>query len=145
MPNKYKIPPSNKKKKSILNNISKLVIYYPIKIKHVLWKSHYGKTLLLILIISIIFILIWNGYNINGDYPEPTDNEENSRTDRYLTVILNLCMGLLSGIIAIILGIESYKTLLDHNIFSEKGFLHNHYSTVLLSKSHHHRNVELDY
>lgn len=128
MPNKYEISPSNKKKKSIFNKISKLVIYYPLKIKHVLWKSHYGKTILLILILSTIFILVWNGYNINGDYPEQIseDNiEVNSIIDRYITVILYLCMGLLSGIIAIILGVESYKTLLDHNIVLEKEELVN--------------------
>ena len=120
MPNEYEISPSNKKKRSIFNRISKFVIYYPLKIKHVLWKSHYGKTILLFFIIIIIAILIVYGYKINGDYPERTDNEI---WHRFATVLLSLCMGLLSGILSIILGVESYKTFLEHNDLVKKAEL----------------------
>ena len=120
MPNNDEISPSNKKKKSIFNRISKLFIYYPIKIKHVLFNSHVGKALLLFFILLTIGILICYGYKINGDYPESTDNEI---WHRFATLLLSLCMGLLSGIISIILGVESYKTFLEHKDLVKKAEL----------------------
>ena len=143
---------TNKPGKPILNTISKFFIYYPLKIKHVFINSHFGKALLLCIIITIITLLIWYSYKINGDYPELTDNEkeqindnvnkdfpnlnpderkekgnniieQKERWDRFATVLLSLCMGLISGIISIILGVESYKTLLEHNVLAEKEVL----------------------
>lgn len=103
----------------------KIFIKYPYRLKYILWNCHFGKLLILLLIIFIIIILIWNNYNINGDYPELSDAEKKQLEDngedidnilrnyRYLTLLLNICLGLLSGILSIILGVESYKSLLE--------------------------------
>lgn len=116
-PNSEKETKSLYKPKSFLK---KLFIYYPSKIKHVFLNSHVGKALLLFFIIIIIAILIVYGYKINGDYPESTDNEI---WHRFATLLLSLCMGLLSGIISIILGVESYKTFLEHKDLVKKAEL----------------------
>ena len=117
----------------------KLLIKYPYRLKYIFWNCHFGKLLVLLIIIAIIIILIWNNYNINGDYPELSDAEKKQLEDngedidkvlrnyRFLTLLLNLCMGLLSGILSIILGVESYKSLLAQR---EKNIQMNHLSIV---------------
>ena len=117
----------------------KIFIKYPYRLKYILWNCHFGKLLVLLLIISIIIILIWNNYNINGDYPELSDAEKKQLEDngedidnvlrnyRFLTLLLNICLGLLSGILSIILGVESYKSLL---LQREKNIQMNHLSTL---------------
>ena len=117
----------------------KIFIKYPYRLKYILWNCHFGKLLVLLLIISIIIILIWNNYNINGDYPELSDAEKKQLEDngedidnvlrnyRFLTLVLNICLGLLSGILSIILGVESYKSLL---LQREKNIQMNHLSTL---------------
>lgn len=117
----------------------KIFIKYPYRLKYILWNCHFGKLLILLLIIFIIIILIWNNYNINGDYPELSDAEKKQLEDngedidnvlrnyRYLTLLLNICLGLLSGILSIILGVESYKSLLEQR---KKGNYINNLSTL---------------
>jgi hypothetical protein len=97
---------------------------YPNKLIKIFWNNHFGKFAILVIIITIGCILISNGYNINGDYPELTDLEKKEleenginiddelRMRRFLTVLLNMCLVLFSGIISIILGVESYKSFL---------------------------------
>ena len=117
----------------------KIFIKYPYKLKYIFWNCHFGKLLVLLLIIAIIIILIWNNYNINGDYPELSDAEKKQLEDngedidkvlrnyRFLTLLLNICLGLLSGILSIILGVESYKSLLAQR---EKSIQMNHLSIL---------------
>lgn len=117
----------------------KIFIKYPYRLKYILWNCHFGKLLILLLIIFIIIILIWNNYNINGDYPELSDAEKKQLEDngkdidnvlrnyRFFTLLLNICLGLLSGILSIILGVESYKSLLAQR---EKNIQMNHLSTL---------------
>jgi hypothetical protein len=117
----------------------KIFIKYPYRLKYILWNCHFGKLLILLLIIFIIIILIWNNYNINGDYPELSDAEKKQLEDngkdidnvlrnyRFLTLLLNICLGLLSGILSIILGVESYKSLLEQR---KKGIFISNLSTL---------------
>lgn len=127
---------SSYKKETIFK---KIFIKYPYKLKYIFWNCHFGKLLVLLLIIAIIIILIWNNYNINGDYPELSDAEKKQLEDngedidkvlrnyRFLTLLLNICLGLLSGILSIILGVESYKSLLAQR---EKNIQMNHLSIL---------------
>ena len=135
-PNSEKETNSLYKPKSFLK---KIFIKYPYRLKYILWNCHFGKLLILLLIIFIIIILIWNNYNINGDYPELTDAEKKQLEDngedidnvlrnyRFLTLLLNICLGLLSGILSIILGVESYKSLLEQR---KKGIFISNLSTL---------------
>jgi hypothetical protein len=119
--------------------LKKIFIKYPYRLKYVLWNCHFGKLLILLLIIFIIILLIWNNYNINGDYPELSDAEKKQLEDngedidnvlrnyRFLTLLLNICLGLLSGILSIILGVESYKSLLEQR---KKGIQITNLSTI---------------
>ena len=135
-PNSEKETNSLYKPKSFLK---KIFIKYPYRLKYIFWNCHFGKLLVLLLIIAIIIILIWNNYNINGDYPELSDAEKKQLEDngkdidnvlrnyRFLTLLLNICLGLLSGILSIILGVESYKSLLAQR---EKNIQMDHLSIL---------------
>ena len=137
------IPNDSKKETNSLYKpksfLKKIFIKYPYRLKYILWNCHFGKLLILLLIIFIIIILIWNNYNINGDYPELTDAEKKQLEDngedidnvlrnyRFFTLLLNICLGLLSGILSIILGVESYKSLLEQR---KKGIFISNLSTL---------------
>jgi hypothetical protein len=115
---------NNNKNSSKLDEFGKKLMKYPNKLIKIFWNNHFGKFAILVIIITIGCILISNGYNINGDYPELTDLEKKEleenginiddelRMRRFLTVLLNMCLVLFSGIISIILGVESYKSFL---------------------------------
>ena len=122
-PDKYQVDNDNKNS-SKLDVFGKKLMKYPNKLIKIFWNNHFGKFAILVIIITIGCILISNGYNINGDYPELTDLEKKEleenginiddelRMRRFLTVLLNMCLVLFSGIISIILGVESYKSFL---------------------------------
>lgn len=141
MADRYTVGPE-KETKSLYKPKSffkKMFIKYPYRLKYILWNCHFGKLLILLLIIFIIIILIWNNYNINGDYPELSDAEKKQLEDngedidnvlrnyRFFTLLLNICLGLLSGILSIILGVESYKSLLEQR---KKGIFISNLSTL---------------
>jgi hypothetical protein len=141
MADRYTVGPE-KETKSLYKPKSffkKIFIKYPYRLKYILWNCHFGKLLILLLIIFIIIILIWNNYNINGDYPELSDAEKKQLEDngedidnvlrnyRFFTLLLNICLGLLSGILSIILGVESYKSLLEQR---KKGIFISNLSTL---------------
>jgi hypothetical protein len=120
----FKYQVGNDKNSSKLDVFGKKLMKYPNKLIKIFWNNHFGKFAILVIIITIGCILISNGYNINGDYPELTDLEKKEleenginiddelRMRRFLTVLLNMCLVLFSGIISIILGVESYKSFL---------------------------------
>jgi hypothetical protein len=122
---------NDNKNSSKLDEFGKKLMKYPNKLIKIFWNNHFGKFAILVIIITVGCILISNGYNINGDYPELTDLEKKEleknginiddelKMRRFLTVLLNMCLVLFSGIISIILGVESYKSFLYQSTKTE--------------------------
>jgi hypothetical protein len=99
-----------KKKSSFYNKID----HYKKKISNVLFKVHKGKVKTFITICIIICVLIYFGYHIDGSYIDNKDEPIlNPVVDRYMTLILYTLCYLLTGILGIIIGMESYKTFLE--------------------------------
>jgi len=100
----------SKKKSSFYNKID----HYKKKTFDVLFKVHKGKVKTFITICIIIGVLIYFGYHIDGSYIDSKDEPIlNPVVDRYITLILYTLCYLLTGILGIIIGMESYKTFLE--------------------------------
>ena len=84
------------------------------KLSYISRKAHKGKIITLTILILLIIVGLIAGYHIDGSYIDSKDEPIiNPIADRFFILIAFIVCYLITGIIGIIIGMESYKTFLE--------------------------------